>query len=110
MLNSGALDRRITLMRYGISYNADNEPIEGYTAFATVWASWRRATAREILASAEISAAASDIFEIRYSSEVASLNPKDRLTYDGASYNITAVQEIGRREGLRIAAARRADT
>lgn len=108
-MRAGDLDRRITLMRYGISYNADNEPIEGYTALATVWASWRRATARETLAGAEISAAASDIFEIRYSSTVADLNPKDRLTYQGDDYNITAVDEIDRRVGLRIAATKRAD-
>ncbi|HTN60267.1 MAG TPA: head-tail adaptor protein [Devosia sp.] len=108
-VNAGDLDRQITLQRYGISYNADNEPIEGYAGFATVWASWRRATARETLAGAEVNATATDIFEIYWSPEVADVDPKDRLIFDGKSYDIASVAEIGRREGLRIAAARRAD-
>lgn len=109
-MRAGPLDRRITLWTYGISYNSDNEPIEGYTNAGTVSASWRRASAREVLASSEIGAMASDVFEVHFTSTVAGLNPKDRLTYQGAEYNITAVDEIGRREGLRIAATKRADT
>lgn len=108
-MRAGDLDRRITLTRYGISYDSDNAPVEAYTTIATVSASWRRASAREVLASSEIGAMASDIFEIRYSSTVADLNPKDRLTYQGSEYNITAVDEIDRRVGLRIAATKRAD-
>lgn len=107
---AGKLDRRITLTRYGITYNSDNEPQEAWTTLATVSASWRRATARETLAGAEVSAAASDIFETHYVPTLAGLNPKDQLVYQGNVYNITAVDEIGRREGLRIAASRRADT
>jgi SPP1 family predicted phage head-tail adaptor len=97
------------LLRYGITYDDDLNPIEGYTALATVWASWRRASARETLAAAEVNAAATDVFEIRYSSTVSELNPKDRLRYQGNDYDIQAVAEIGRREGLRIDASKRAD-
>lgn len=103
------LDRRITLLRYGITYDDDLNPVEGFTAFATVWASWRRASARETLAGAEVNAAATDVFEIRYSSAVADLNPKDRLSYQGDIYDIQATAEIGRRVGIRIDASRRAD-
>jgi SPP1 family predicted phage head-tail adaptor len=106
---AGKLDRRITLQRYGITYNDDNEPVEGFTDLATVWASWRRASARETLASAEINAAATDVFEIRWSSVVSEINPKDRLIYQGDVYDIQAVAEIGRREGLRIDATRHTD-
>lgn len=107
---AGRLDRRITLQRYAVSYNAANEPDESWTPDAApVWASWRRASARETLASAEVRAAVSDIFEIRYSAAVADLNPKDRLVYGGRTYDIAGVTEIGRREGLRIEAAARAD-
>lgn len=109
-LNAGDLDRRIILQRYGIARNADNEPVETWTPDASpVWASWRRASARETLASAEINATATDVFEIRYSSAVSTINPKDRLSYQGQVYDIQAVAEIGRREGLRIDASRRTD-
>lgn len=109
-LKAGELNRRITLLRYGVTGKDDyNNPIEGWTTLATVWASWRRATARETLAASEIGASVSDVFEIRYSSAVVSLDPKDRLTYQGRTYNIGGVTEIGFREGLRVEATARAD-
>lgn len=109
MLRAQEYDRQITLERYGVTYDEWNQPVAGWTILATVWASWRRASARETLASAEINATATDVFEIHYSSEVADLNPKDRLIYEGQTYNIAAVAEIGRREGLRIDASRPTD-
>lgn len=109
-MQAGKLDRRITLTRYGISYDSDNQPIEAWTTLATVSASWRRASARETLAGAEISAAATDIFETHYIDALATLNPKDRLTYQGDDYNVVRVDEVGRRVGLHIEATKRADT
>lgn len=109
-LRAGDMHRRITLQRYDVTFNADNEPNETWTPdAAAIWASWRRASARETLASAEVRAAVSDIFEIRFSSAVSNLNAKDRLVYDGRTYDISGVTEIGRREGLRIEASARAD-
>lgn len=111
MMNFGKLDRRITFLRYSLTFNADNEPIEAWTPDASpVWASWRRASARETLASAEVNATATDVFEVRWSTSVSTINPKDRLQYQGQVYDIAAVVEIGRRDGLRIDASRRADT
>lgn len=59
-------------------------------------------------------------FRVRYSSVIANLTPQDRiiepaLQADSPSseerriYDILAVHEIGRREGLRIIASRRPD-
>ncbi|MEO9299957.1 phage head closure protein [Devosia alba] len=109
MLNAGKLDRRITLERYGISYNSDNEPIEGYTAIATVWASWRRASAREQLAAAEIQATVTDVFVMRWSTTTASVTPMDRVVYYGRTYNIAEATEIGRREGVMLRGSAMAD-
>lgn len=109
-MRAGDLDRRITLQRYSVSYNAANEPDETWTPDASpVWASWRRASARETLAAGQVQAAVSDIFEIRFSSAVANLNAKDRIAYGGRIYDISSVTEIGRREGFRIEASARAD-
>ena len=110
MIDGTKLDRRITFLRYSIGYNADNEPVEAWTPDAApVWASWRRASARETLAGAEVNAAATDVFEVRWSSSTSTINPKDRLIYQGRVYDIQAAAEIGRREGIRIDASRRAD-
>ena len=60
---------------------------------------------------------------IRWSADVASLTPLDRIIYPAvaagspppaidhsAIYDVIAVHEIGRREGLRVVTVRRADT
>jgi head-tail adaptor len=41
-------------------------------------------------------------FVIRYGTGWADVNPKDRVSYNSKLYNIEAVQEIGRNEGLRL--------
>ncbi len=109
MLNAGALDHRITLMQYGITYNSDNEPIEGFTPLASVWASATPVSDGEKVRAAEVGASISMRFQIRYSATVAVLNPKDCLVYGTKTYDISGVKEIGRREGLEITAAAAAD-
>lgn len=104
-MRAGELDRRITLMQYGISYNADNEPIEGFTPLATVWASAKPVSDGEKVRAAEVGATITMRFQIRYSSTVAVLNPKDCLVYQGKVHDISGVKELGRREGLEISAA-----
>ena len=108
-MQEGELDRHIFLDRPTVTQNDLGEEITVWAQIARVWASWRRASSNETLASAEIAASVSDVFEIRYSSQVADLDPKCRLTYRGIEYDIVSVDEIGRREGLRIGAVARSD-
>ena len=63
-------------------------------------------------------------FTIRWRADLAALNPKDRIIYpaimdglspedaitDGGIFDIIEVSETGRREGLAIRAARKADS
>lgn len=108
-LAAGKLDRRIILDRPTVTQNSLGEEVTVWVQLARVWASWRRASSNETLAGAEIEASVSDVFEIRYSSQVFDLNPKCRLTYANREYDIVTVDEIGRREGLRIGAVARSD-
>lgn len=108
-MKAGALDRRITIERYTSVQNEYGEPVVTWANLATVWASWRRASARETLAALEIAAAVSDVFEVRYSGTVSAITPKDRLVYGERNFDIVSVEEIGRREGLRINAIARAE-
>lgn len=103
------LDRKITLQRATRVQDGLGQEIETWSDLVTLHAAWRRASARETLASAEVSATASDVFEIRWSRAWADLNPTDRLVYDGRVYDIASVAEIGRREGLRIGALARTE-
>lgn len=108
-MDAGKLDRRITIQQYGVTYDSDNQPIEGFTDLATVWASVQYASDRERVRAAEVGATITIRFQIRYSSTVESVNPKDRVVYDGKVFDISAVKEIGRREGVEISAAAAAD-
>jgi SPP1 family predicted phage head-tail adaptor len=109
MLAAGKLDRRIALERATAVQDSTGQAVETWSPLATVWASWRRASARETLAAAEVAAAVTDVFEIRWSTRVRDVSPEDRLTYEDRLYAIVEVTEIGRREGLRIAATTRVD-
>ncbi|MFA5897937.1 MAG: phage head closure protein [Hyphomicrobium sp.] len=106
---AGKLDRRISIERASTAQDDTGQEIETWLPVATVWASWRRASARETLAAAEIAAEVTDVFDIRWSYLVAEINPKDQIIFDGRTYDISAVAEIGRREGMQIAAVARAD-
>lgn len=107
---AGNLDRRITLRRRTLSTDTvTGLPVETWSDFATVWSSWRRASAREILAAAEIGAQATDVFEVRWSSLSATITPLDRLLYQGREYNISDAREIGRRVGIRLTGTARAE-
>lgn len=109
-LSAGKLDRRLRLERATTIQDAGSgQDVETWQLLATVWGSWRRASARETLASAEVTAAVTDIFEVRWSQQVRELGPKDRVVYDGKTYDIVEATEIDRRVGIRIAATARAD-
>lgn len=75
----------------------------------TLSASWRRASAREVLAAAEIQATVRDVFVVRWSTATATITPEDRLVYEGREYNLAEATEIGRREGMMLRGSARAE-
>lgn len=105
---AGDLRETVVLQRGASSTDNYGAEILTWADLDTVFASWRRATARETLAAAELTAAVSDVFEIRRSNSVASLGPKDRLIWRGRTYDILNVERIGW-HGLRIAAVARGE-
>jgi SPP1 family predicted phage head-tail adaptor len=108
-LAAGKMDRRITLERFTETVDQFNEPVKAWGALATRWASYEPISDGERFRAGETAATASARFVIRHSATVADLNPKDRLTFDGAAWQILHVKEIGRREGIEISATVRAD-
>lgn len=109
MTGAGDLDRRMTIQRATTTLNEFNEPIETWGDLATVWAKRRDASATESYRAQEVGAQITARFTIRWSSVVASVNPRDRLSYDGRLYNITAMRDIGRNQWREIDAVARAD-
>lgn len=111
-MRAGRLDRRIALLRAGTTTNEYGDEVEGFGLLRTVAASVKPAPGNERLANAENAATAPTVFTIRYSAAVADLNPRDRIEYpvgSGRAFDIVSVVELGRRDGLQIAAVGRAD-
>ena len=106
-MQAGQLDRRVTLQRASTAPNSFNEPESIWLPLATVWASKTDVSDGEKLRSAEVGATIDTRFQIRWSTRVSSIGPKDRLTFEGRTYDIVGVKEIGRRLGLEISATAR---
>ncbi|UIJ43721.1 phage head closure protein [Sphingomonas cannabina] len=112
-LDAGTLDRRIRIERFGLVKNEYGDWVEGFSTLASVSAQVIPGQGSERLADAQVTATAPAVFVIRWSSRVADLNAKDRIRYpstdQGRAYDIQRVEEIGRRDGLRIMAVASAD-
>ena len=100
----GTMDRRIAIKRATLTTNAYGERVETWATLATVWAEiqYKEGSGKESIQSEQIYTSQPVEFIIRYSSDVASIRPSDRVAYNSDNYQIEAIQEIGRREGLRI--------
>lgn len=109
MLNAGDLDRRLKLQRAINIANSLNEDIPTWTTLATVWASKRDVSDGERVAAAEVAAHITTRFRVRYGSIAKTLTAADRVMCDGLVYEISAVKELGFREGIEITAAARPD-
>lgn len=109
-MQAGNLDRRITIERLSVGRDALNNQTESWSPLVSGWpASKMEIRDSERVAAAERGAEVTTRFQIRHSSEVEDVDAKDRIVFDGRTYDIVAVKEIGRREGIEITAAARAD-
>lgn len=118
------LDRRIDLQRNTPTQSGSGAEVENWSNLAAAYAAQQRPlrgeernTAPQWVASQQVE------FTVRWRSDLANLNPKDRVIYpaimEGLSpedeitedriFDIMEVNETGRRDWLAIRAARRAD-
>lgn len=121
-MRAGRLDRKLDVQRKSVTLDDFGQEVETWTNLSARRAASygpvkgeERFTADQFVAREQIE------FRIRYSAIVADLNPMDRIIYPAIDpdsspedtvttdriFDIMAVFEIGRREGLRILAARR---
>jgi SPP1 family predicted phage head-tail adaptor len=122
-MNLGRLDRRIALQRKTVTRSPSGQPIETWSPLvARRWASVAPVLGDERFTAPQYAALEQVEFRLRWSSDVASVTPLDRIVYPAPAassppppiaehdlYDVLAVHEIGRRAGLRIVTARRVD-
>jgi SPP1 family predicted phage head-tail adaptor len=119
-VRAGKLDRRVDIQRNTPTTSDSGEQIETWADVAfNIPASFAPLSGDERFSVPQNIATDQVEFRIRYSSVVASLSPLDRVIYPSRGtaspppevtvYDILQATEIGRREGVRILAARRPD-
>lgn len=108
-MQAGKLDRRITLQRATITRDEYNAEVSTWADLVTVWASYEPIRDGERFRAGERASELSARFQIRYSSQVSGVTSEDRLQFDGRTYEIEHVKEIGRREGLELTTVARGD-
>lgn len=106
---AGRLDRKITLERFTETRDSYNEVVKTWATLSTVRASFEPLSDSERFRADAVAANVSARFVIRYSTTVSGLTAKDRLTFEGATYEIVHVKTLGRLDGIEVTAAARAD-
>jgi head-tail adaptor len=118
----GALDRTIAIQRAVYSQSASGEPVPTWVTLSTRPASLQPITGSERFAKQQIIGNATVAFVVRWAEIIADITPIDRVIYPASAlvkspsdpaansvYDIQFVEEIGRREGLRIFSVVRQD-
>ena len=122
-MRAGRLDRIITIQRSTWTASDSGEDVKTWsTLIVRRRASLMPVRGEERFSDPQLSAREQVEFRVRYSQDVAALTARDRIVYPALSesspedapderniYDIHAVHEIGRREGLRILTSRRPD-
>lgn len=104
---AGDLDRPIALRKQLAGSDEHGQPNGQWLTMATVWASYKPATGREIANAALVAqAVAPATFRIRWRDDV---KATWRIGFDGLDYDIVSINQIGRREGLEILATAQKD-
>lgn len=122
-MRAGRLDRLITIQRKSTTSSDSGDAVDTWTTLIERRAAgYRPLKGDERFGSEQIVGTEQVEFRIRWSANVADLSQRDRIVYPALAdespedepdtkniYDILAVNEIGRREGLQIVTQRRAD-
>lgn len=108
---AGKLDRRIVIERATTTFDAFNSPVETWAPLLTVWAERKDVSDAEKVSAGQVSSMLMSRFVIRSSVAAKGVTPKDRVSYDGAVWNIFGIKETphGRNRFLEITAGRNLD-
>lgn len=99
ILASGSLDTKINIEQPSVTRNAIGEVAINWTAFASVWADVIPTTSSEFRGPYIIRNEKKVLFKIRY---LPGLRENMRIKHSDRYFNITGVNENGRRESLDV--------
>lgn len=96
-MRAGAMDRRITLQSQTTTEDPYGGTTTGWADWLTTWAEVIEQSGREYFAHDAIEAEARALFRTRW---IDGADVTMQIIYSDRAYNINAIREIGRREGL----------
>lgn len=105
-MRSGDLDRDIEIQEFTTQKNTFGEEIKAWTTLYNMRAKVTPVRGEERYAALQNTAAAEVKFKIRYREDISTLNG---VLYEGRSYDIVAVMELGRKEALELMARTRGE-
>jgi SPP1 family predicted phage head-tail adaptor len=115
-INSGQLDRLISIERDTPARDTYGQPISSWSRIGRKrWARYRPLYGTERFIGDQYTSQQQVEFLVRWASDLSDLGTKDRIVYPIGStaansvYDVIAIHEEGRREGLRIMTARRSE-
>lgn len=109
MMGAGNYDRRITIRR-SAKVNVGGAPTITWSDLAvSIPASAIPISDGERARAGQIQAGNSMRFRFWWAPELSDVNGKDLIVFDGVTFDISHVKEIGRRKEIEVTAASRAD-
>lgn len=111
MRGAGKLDRRIEFERFTATLNDFGEEVQSWSSYTIVWASRSDVLDSEKYSAGQVNATQMSRFVVRSSIKSRSINPTDRINYDGDFWDIHGVKETkeGRKRFLEFTAMRQSD-
>lgn len=107
-LNAGQMDREIVLQTATASTDATTgQELDTWTD-DTIWAQWVPAGTREAWQARQINSAIDGLFRI-YDRSPRPSPDTARVVFDGRTFDVTGVMEMGRGEGLELAVVARGE-
>lgn len=106
---AGYLQYRIVIERYTETKSVFGEEEKTWSTYKTVWAGKQDVSSYETFRANELGAKLTTRFLIRYSSDVSTVNPKDRILYNSDYYEIVGVQMVEKNKWILIDTAIRQD-
>jgi SPP1 family predicted phage head-tail adaptor len=103
MMRAGKMDRQFTIDRASETIDDAGTPVQTWATFAAMWGELIENSTADSPQAEGSRTTASLTLKTRY---IAGVTLEDRLTYQGTQHRLTDLQEIGRREGLLIKAAK----
>lgn len=106
MIEAGRLDRRVTIQQPTTVISSTGGTTQTWANLVQVWAAKRDVAGREAAVAGLMAAGeAETVWQLHWREGI---TPKMRLIDGSTIYNITAVAELGRRQGLELRTKRAA--